>query len=325
MSGETGTIFNIQKFSVHDGPGIRTTVFFKGCPLGCRWCHNPEGQHVAKELVILQSRCLGCGTCVAVCPERAIAPASGILRATETAEAVRTAATTDASEPPKVVTDRKKCTVCGECAAVCPVAAREIAGKEVTSNWVMEQILKDRMFYEQSGGGATFSGGEPLMQPEFLRELLIRCKDEDIGTAVDTSGCAPWEVVEQVAPLTDIFLYDVKMVDPEKHVKYTGTSNKTILDNLVRLCRIHESIIARIPIVPGVNDDDKNIQDTGRFLAGLNIRQVNILPYHNMGSDKYTRLGMAYSMEGTPQPENGAMLRTKEQLEKFGLTVKIGG
>lgn len=325
MSGETGTIFNIQKFSVHDGPGIRTTVFFKGCPLRCQWCHNPEGQHVGKELVILQSRCFGCGMCVAVCPEGAIASSSGMLRATETTEAGKTATTTEASEPPRIVTDREKCTICGKCADVCPVAAREIAGKEATSDWVMEQILKDRMFYEQSGGGATFSGGEPLMQPEFLRELLIRCKDEDINTAVDTSGCAPWEEFEQVAPLTDIFLYDVKMVDPEKHAKYTGASNKTILDNLVRLSRIHDSIIARIPIVPGVNDDDKNIRDTGKFLTGLNIRQVNILPYHNMGSDKYTRLGMAYSMEDTPQPENGAMLGIKEQLEKFGLTVKIGG
>lgn len=346
-----GTIFNIQKFSIHDGPGIRTTVFFKGCPLSCKWCHNPEGQRLEQELIIIDSRCLGCGMCIPVCPKGALGPGTTIssynhqinIRAIDETTAGKTDQTikvdrVNQSDIPdtfdtantvitvnRIATVRQKCKVCGKCAAICPAAAREIAGKEVTPDWVMKEILKDRVFYEQSGGGVTFSGGEPLMQPEFLCDLLKRCKDEHINTAVDTSGYAPWEVVEQVAALADIFLYDVKIMDPDRHVKYTGVSNTLILDNLSKLSQVHESVIARMPIIPGVNDDEKNIRDTGKFLLKHNLREVNILPYHNIGSDKYTRLGKAYSLEDVPQPGSEDMSRVKQQLKKLGLTAKIGG
>ncbi len=357
-----GTIFNIQKFSVHDGPGIRTTVFFKGCPLRCKWCHNPEGQCLEQELVIFDSRCLGCGMCIPVCPNRALEPVftlstdnkqSDTQIADETADKAANAArvitidtvgetksgdavhatdtkdTRGAEDRPgavsPIVTDRQKCTVCGKCAEICPAAAREMAGKKVTSDWVINEILKDRIFYEQSGGGVTFSGGEPLMQPQFLCDLLLRCKDEGINTAVDTSGYAPFKVVEQVASLADIFLYDVKIMDPGKHAKYTGVSNELVLDNLSRLSQIHQLIIARMPIIPGMNDGEQNIRDTGKFLSKLNIRQINILPYHNIGSDKYTRLGKAYCLKDVSQPDTEDMSKVKKQLEEFGLTVKIGG
>lgn len=311
-----GTIFNIQKFSVHDGPGIRTTVFFKGCPLECKWCHNPEGLACERELAIFQSRCIGCGMCIAACPNHAVELASP-----------GTAGKTGKSHTNVWValTDREKCTVCGKCADICPAQAREIAGRAVTSGWVMEQILKDRIFYDQSGGGVTFSGGEPFMQPEFLLELLMRCKDEDISTAVDTSGYVSWESIEQAAPLTDLFLYDIKIMDPARHAKYTGVPNQIILDNLAKLSRAHESIIARIPIIPGVNDDEANIESTGKFLSSLGITRVSILPYHNMGSDKYTRLGRIYAIKDTSRPQDEVMLKVKGELEKFGLAVKIGG
>lgn len=407
-----GLVFNVQKYSVHDGPGIRTTVFLKGCPLRCKWCHNPEGLSSEPELVTFQSRCLGCGICVQVCPKGAIwlsslnsgdsqsvpdapggphapdnpdtpdtpdtpdapdAPnvpgvqdAPHSLDAPDTSDApdvphapdtpsvpgaqdtpdvphsphaqgaadvpdaqgvTRATANTDAPGTTKrvAVTDRGKCNVCGKCADLCPTQAREITGKLVTPDWVIEQVLKDRVFYEQSGGGVTFSGGEPLMQPEFLLELLKRCKAEGIHTAVDTSGYVPWESIEQAAPFTDLFLYDIKMMDPARHMEYTGVSNGLILDNLAGLSKIHNAIIARIPVIPGVNDDASNIESTGELLAQLGIMQASILPYHDIGSDKYGRLGKHYALGDTAKPSDEAMSSIKEILERFRLSVKIGG
>ncbi|MGI6619997.1 MAG: glycyl-radical enzyme activating protein [Bacillota bacterium] len=301
-----GIIFNIQKYSVHDGPGIRTTVFLKGCPLRCKWCHNPEGLSCGPELVVFQTRCVGCGMCVRACPTGAVS----LSRNTS----VRIS-----------VTDRAKCTVCGRCAGVCPTQAREVAGTPTTPDWVMEQVLKDRIFYEQSGGGVTFSGGEPLMQPGFLLELLKRCKAEGLHTAVDTSGYVPWDSLEQTAPLTDLFLYDIKLMDSIRHLEYTGVSNQPILDNLERLSRAHNAVIARIPVIPGVNDDAGNIEATGQFLAGLGIMKASILPYHNIGSDKYARLGKRYALKHIERPSDEAIWRLKDRLEGFGLAVKIGG
>jgi pyruvate formate lyase activating enzyme len=323
-----GIIFHIQKYSIHDGPGIRTTVFLKGCPLRCQWCHNPEGISNEPELVTIGSRCIGCGMCILVCPNGAVALSAPAVDS-ENQEVTRTPALEVSlgatRSRPVAVTDRGKCTVCGKCADLCPTQARKIVGMCVTSDWVMEQVLKDRVFYEQSGGGVTFSGGEPLMQPEFLLDLLKRCKAEGISTAVDTSGCVPWDSLEKIMPFTDLFLYDVKLTDPSRHSEYTGASNQLILENLSRLAKRRPSIIARIPMIPGINDHEDNIIATGRFLAGLGIMQASILPYHDIGSDKYARLGKTYALGDTAQPSDEAVSKVKGILEGFGLAVNIGG
>ncbi|MBP8613940.1 MAG: glycyl-radical enzyme activating protein [Firmicutes bacterium] len=317
---QKGTIFNIQKFSVHDGPGIRTTVFFKGCPLRCKWCHNPEGQSMTRELVVYDSRCVRCGSCLKVCPQNAIRFIdldSGVRIQEDLLVLGR--------KDTAVVTDREKCTVCGECVFSCPSGAREIAGKEVSSDYVLEEVIKDRIFYEQSGGGVTFSGGEPLMQPAFLKELCVMSKHEGISVAVDTSGYAPWNQIESIIPFVDTFLYDIKTMDPQKHLEYTGVSNSLILENLKKLSEVNANIIGRIPIVPGMNDDRQSVEDIGEYLSGLNVKKANILPYHNIGIDKYERLGKTYELSDVPEPKDEDMLRVKAYLEHFGLNVEIGG
>ena len=317
---QKGTIFNIQKFSVHDGPGIRTTVFLKGCPLRCKWCHNPEGQSMAKELVMYDSRCVKCGLCIRVCPQKAIS----FVHA-DSGLGVEEGVLEPGSDDIAIVTDRNRCIACGDCVSVCASGAREIAGKEVSSDYVLNEVMKDRIFYEQSGGGVTFSGGEPFMQSAFLRELCEMCKREEINVAVDTSGYAPWKQIEDIAPYVDVFLYDVKIMDNKKHVEYTGVSNSLILENLKKLSEIHKRVIARIPIIPGINDDFESIRDIGEYLSQMNVKQAHILPYHNIGIDKYARLGKTYELSFVPEPKDEDMLSIKADLERFGLNVKIGG
>ncbi len=299
---EKGTILNIQRYSVHDGPGIRTTVFLKGCPLNCWWCHNPESQSRDPEVLYLESRCIRCGSCVAACPQHAV---------------VRT----DCGYK----TDRTRCTSCGACAKACLPGAREVAGKAMTDKEVMGEILKDRAFFDESGGGVTFSGGEPLMQPSFLLSLLRGCRDEGLKVALDTTGFALWPLLENVLPLVDVFLYDVKVIDDEKHRKYTGVSNDIILNNLSRLAARHKGVRARIPLVPGVNDDERNLRETGSLLAELGIRQASVLPYHTLGIEKYKRLGQEYKLTGVEPPQAECIERARATLAGYGLDVKVGG
>jgi pyruvate formate lyase activating enzyme len=295
-------IFNIQKFSVHDGPGIRTTVFFKGCPLSCIWCHNPESQDVYKEILYDSKKCVLCGKCEEICLSGAIKIERG-----------------------KLTTDKIKCNYCGECAIYCMYGAREIVGKEFSLEKVMKEVMKDRIFYEQSNGGVTLSGGEPLVQIDFAEELLKQLKEQNIHTAVDTSGAVNFNILERAAKYTDLFLYDLKLMDEEKHKKYIGVSNKEIIENLKKLSKIHSNINLRMPIIGNINDDDIHIEKTIELLKDLNIKKINLLPYHSIAKHKYEKLGLIYEDEKMIVPSAAKMNSFKEMLEKNEYIVKIGG
>jgi pyruvate formate lyase activating enzyme len=298
----TGIIFNIQKFSIHDGPGIRTTVFFKGCPLRCWWCHNPESQAFEPELVFWEKRCIGCGACLQACPQGAIPLDDDVF------------------------VDQAKCTLCGACVQVCYAEAREIIGREMTTAEVMAEIEKDIPFYEESGGGATFSGGEPLSQPDFLLALLRACQEKEIHTALDTCGFASWEVLDTVREYVDLFLYDLKLMDDARHCTFTGVSNELILRNLQSLSQQGHDICLRVPIIPQVNDDDEHIRQIGEFAAALlHLNRVDLLPYHDIAADKYQRLNKAYGLPDARPPSDERIAEIAQILHGFGLRVKTGG
>jgi len=295
-------IFNIMKYSVHDGPGIRTTVFLKGCPLNCWWCHNPESQCGEPELMIWDSKCIGCDDCLQACPNHV---------------------TTDMGDEGQ---HAQRCKACGMCVAVCHSGAREMAGRLVTVSEVMKDIEKDIIFYDESGGGVTFSGGEPFMQPDFLEHLLMSCRQKYIHTAVDTSGYTCTETLLRISKLTDLFLYDLKIMDEDRHVKYTGVSNALILKNVKELAKYHGDIHIRFPLIPGVNNDSDNVARIGEFTALLpSVSQIHIIPYQHMGVDKYYRLQKKYRLEKTCQPDSEEVEAVAQTLKGYGLTVKIGG
>jgi pyruvate formate lyase activating enzyme len=299
----TGVIFDLKKYAIHDGPGIRTTVFFKGCPLACRWCHNPEGMAVATQRIYRKERCIDCGECIQICPQKAIY---------RTAEGM--------------VADPAKCQLCRACADHCPAAAVEFVGQRVTVAEVVRQIEKDVAFYDQSSGGVTFSGGEPLMQPEFLLELLEACGDLDLHRTVDTTGYADATLLLRVAQKTDLFLYDLKLMDTEKHRKCTGVSNEQILANLRRLAQNDARIQVRIPVIPGVNSDPENIDETADFIHSLGgVEHIGLLPFHNSARCKYRRLGMQWVSAHVQQPSADLLQSIAARLKKFGLKVTIGG
>lgn len=225
----------------------------------------------------------------------------------------------------KIIFNREICTICGECAEACPTNAREIAGKTLTVDYVMGEIMKDRVFYEESGGGVTFSGGEPLVQYSFLKELLLECTREGIHTTLDTSGFAPAEVIKKVMPYIDLFLYDLKLMDDKKHIEYVGVSNKIILENMKIISEAGKKIFARMPVIPGINDSDEDINAVIEFLSPLNIAQVNLLPYHAFAMDKYGRLNRDYKLKDTIEPSEEHMLNLAAKLRNHGLNIKIGG
>lgn len=299
---EPSTIINIQKYSIHDGPGIRTTVFFKGCPLNCWWCHNPESQNPRPEIMFFEERCTGCSTCIKRCPTKAIELFQGHL-----------------------VTYEKKCTLCGKCCDLCPNNARELVGTDITVKELMSKLIKDEVFYEESNGGVTFSGGEPLMHSDYLINVLNICKDRDIHTTIDTSGYAPFEQFEKIIDSVDLFLFDIKHMNNEKHLEYTGVENTLILDNLKKLSQKGCNIYVRMPIIAGINDDDENINMAINFLSNLNITQVDLLPYHKMGMDKYRRLNMQYKLSGFEKPTDEILDKIAEKFKKAGIKINIGG
>jgi pyruvate formate lyase activating enzyme len=299
-----GVIFDVKRYALEDGPGIRTTIFFKGCPLRCAWCHNPESWQGGREISFRAEKCIGCGRCVEACPNGAI------------------------SIENKTAINRKtgsgKCRLCGACAAQCPTGARKVVGWQVNCENITEQVEKDVIFYEQSGGGVTFSGGEPMMQQPFLCGLLSWCKSRRIHTAVDTSCYCKPEALEEVSEFTDLFLCDVKHTDAEAHKRLTGVDNAIILENIKRLSEWGKKIIIRMPVIAGLNDGEKNIDATGRFAAALSsLVRIDILPYHRGGLAKSERLVKEQAKFDSPSDEQ--MKSIADRIRKYGIEVKIGG
>jgi len=298
-----GIVFDIKRFGIHDGPGIRTTVFFKGCPLSCFWCHNPESQSRNPELLVDQDRCNKCGVCVDTCPAGAIRSTGG-----------------------SVTTDREVCIGCGTCVGACPTGTRAIAGEE----WSVERLLAiveaDTVFYDESAGGVTLSGGEPLQQPDVALALLHACNDKRIHTAVDTCGCVDERVLRSASEVADLFLYDIKVIDDVRHRAATGVSNATILENVRLLDSLGSRIWIRIPFIPGFNDDEANLIDTGRFIASLpHVEAAQLLPYHRGGERKRQELGRGAGVDVEP-PTQSAVDEAIEILKSFGeIPIRIGG
>lgn len=296
---QRGMVFDIKNYAINDGPGIRTTVFLKGCPLRCWWCHNPESQHPQPQIMFRENRCTQCGDCLPVCPQEAL-----MLNG-------------------NLTLNRARCDDCGDCAEVCVYNALEITGETMTTAQVMAKIARDVPFYDQSGGGVTFSGGEPLLQREFLLDLLRTCKDWDLHTIVDTCGHVPWAALESVLPYTDLFFYDLKMMDSARHQHYTGVPNETILANLRRLAEAGAEVLVRVPLIPGINDDEENLRAAARFLASLpKIWPVEILGYHDIAKAKYEALGMDYKLPDTRPPTEEALARSASCFREAGLRVQ---
>jgi pyruvate formate lyase activating enzyme len=294
----TGRVLNIQRFCLHDGPGIRTTIFLQGCPLRCWWCHNPESQPVEPLLLTDPAQCVRCGACAEVCPQGK-----------------------DHGPQPALPFVPERCTRCGACLEACPTGGRELEGGPRDVAEVMREVLADRGYYQESGGGVTISGGEPLLQPEFLLPLLAACRAEGLHTALDTSGFASWERLAAAAALADLVLYDVKTVDDRAHQRHTGVSNRPILDNLARLAAVHGEIWVRVPVVPGVNDTPAAIREIGEFLWPLTtIRRVDMLPYHPLGQDK-RRGGTAPAATATPTAEQMAVLAAAMRQQLPGVAI----
>jgi pyruvate formate lyase activating enzyme len=298
-----GTIFAIKRYALHDGPHIRTTVFFKGCPLACWWCHNPEGLNRAVERVWDGGKCIGCHACIELCPSGSMRLSFGGIE-----------------------WQQATCTGCGHCVDSCPSLALEATGSEVSVDEVMDTIIRDRPFYDQAGGGVTFSGGEPLAQPDFLVSLLTECGRLAIHRAVDTSGFAATDVLLHVAEQTDLFLFDLKLMDRDRHRLFTGVSNRPILENLRLLTARDAPVQIRLPLIPGINDDAANLRATGAFVAALpGIEAIDVLPYHRSATAKYRKLNLPYKGESLVPASSQSLAESVAILQQFGLQVRIGG
>jgi len=266
-------ITNIARGSLHDGPGVRTVVYFKGCGLSCKWCHNPETLSPQKQILYIKSKCIHCGKCVELCPECHKIQGSDMLFL------------------------RENCTACGKCSDACPSLALSLCGEEKTVTELFEEIKKDQHYYTASGGGVTFSGGECLLHSQFVKEIAKMCKDKDIHTTVESAFFVPWKNVEEVLPFTDLFFADLKIPDPEKHRKFTGQDNKLIIENITKLSNIHSNIILRIPVIPGVNDSDDDIDAFAQIIKtfGKGIKEIELLKYNNLAESKYDIAGKEYT------------------------------
>ena len=297
-------VFDIKRFAINDGPGIRVTIFLKGCPLACRWCHNPESISPGVQKMYSKNKCIGCGECVSICP----------IQACELT-------------PGGIVTDDSICLRCGQCAEVCPALATEMSGRYESIAELLKVIENERPFFDQSGGGVTFSGGEPLLYPDFLIRILDACGRLNIHRTIDTAGLAKTRTLLEVAKRTDLFLYDLKLMDSEKHKQWTGVGNRRILQNLEELAKTGADIQIRIPLINGVNSDEQNIKATAEFIAALSgpRKSVSLLPYHNVAGGKAAKLGQEYDPGTMAEPGEEELIRIIDQFAAFGLSASVGG
>lgn len=303
-----GVVFDIQRYAVHDGPGIRTLVFLKGCPLRCKWCSNPESQDMNNNIMVYSKECIGmdkCQECRQVCKEEAVI-----------------------NQDDRAVIDRERCTACGECAPVCYVGAIKNTNRVMSSADVVRYVEKDIPFYNQSGGGVTLSGGEPTYQYDFALELVQALKKKHIHVAIETTGYCAWDKLERIAAFTDLFLYDIKHMDSKIHKQYTGVDNQIILDNVLKLKKLGADIKVRIPLIPGINDQINELTRTAAFVAEeLNIREVSLLPYHRLGQSKYEQMGREYELK-TVVPVRSDNVEYFESRRKvfanYGINIGIG-
>ena len=301
-------IFDIERYMIEDGPGIRTGVFMKGCPLRCLWCANPEGRSFGPTLTYLERKCIGCYTCVVKCPNKAVSP----------------------KENGKVSTDRNKCQLCGICVESCPAGARELRGKIYTIQDVIEMVSRDTSFYRRQGGGVTVTGGEPLGQARFVRNLLKKCEERLVHTAMETTGFGRWEDLRGCLEYLDLIFMDIKHMDPEEHKKLTGVSNRIILGNIrktAEFCSRHSTVlIVRVPVIPGLNDSERNIAKTAKFVKSLegNI-ELNLLPYHKYGVGKYDWLEIEYPLKELEPQSREAMRRLQALVQSKGVHCTVGG
>lgn len=301
MKEPKGLIFDIQRYSIHDGPGIRTLVFMKECPLRCLWCSNPESQSPSREMIFYPVKCIGCGECIEVCP-------------------------TGAAQQ-QVISDAKKlCEDCGTCVIGCPSTARQMAGRIVSVEEVLEEIKKDTPFYRRSSGGVTITGGEPLMQDDFVASLLKRCRGMGIHTAIETSGYSRAESLKKVLKVVDLVLFDLKHMDSKKHKELTGVGNESILQNATITAKTGKKTIFRVPVIPGYNDDEENIKAIAVFVSGLDsTREVHLIPYHRLGESKYTSLGRKYPLSHVKALDKDRLRVQRRIIEEYDLKVQLGG
>ena len=303
-NSDIGLISRIQKYSTKDGPGNRNTVFLKGCTLDCQWCSNPELIHPHPELLYTSSNCISCGLCIDTCPHEALSYDDDEL----------------------IIVDREKCAGSGECVEVCPSDALELVGREITVHDLVAELMKDAVFYKTSGGGVTFSGGEPLCQPSFVRRVAEELKKQGVHTALDTAGDVPWSYFEEVLDVIDLVLYDIKMVNRDLHLQLTGQDNDLILENARKLAKENIPIHMRLVIVPGKNDSLDDLTARMDFIKELgNVEQIDLLPYHRYGVGKYERLGMDYPLGETVEYSDEQIEVFRSNIAPFGIPVTIGG